>query len=377
MEAVGQLAAGVAHDFNNILTVIQGHLSLQLATQEFAENTRSALSETLNASERAATLTRQLLAFSRKQIVDPRVLDLNTLLSDLQKMLGRLIGEDIDLAIQLGEDVGPVRIDSGQIEQVVLNLCANARDAMPDGGLLRIETGNAEVGVATTVIDEPMPAGSYVTLTVSDGGHGMDKETLARVFEPFFTTKPPGEGTGLGLATTYGIVKQAGGFVSARSEPGQGATFTVYLPRVDEPVPSPTAVGDSPAQRGSETILLVEDEDSLRAMACEILAAQGYRVIEAATAKAAVARAADCRPLDLLLTDVIMPGGNGHALAQTLNALRPELKVLYMSGYTDDIIAQRGVLESGVRLLQKPFTAKALLESVRAALDGVEVGGPT
>jgi CheY-like chemotaxis protein len=304
---------------------------------------------------------------------------LNALLSDLQKMLGRLIGEDIDLAIQLGADVGQVRIDSGQIEQVVLNLCANARDAMPDGGLLRIETANADVGAATVGADEPMLAGRYVTLTVSDGGGGMDKETLARAFEPFFTTKPLGQGTGLGLATTYGIVKQAGGYVWAHSEPGQGASFMVYLPRVDEPVGAPIAASEPPpSQRGCETILVVEDEDSLRALACEILEAQGYQVIEAANAGSALARAdASAQPIDLLLTDVIMPGGNGEALAHTLTALRPQLKVLYMSGYTDDIVAQRGVLESGVRLLQKPFTARALLESLRAALDGIEVGGPT
>jgi PAS domain S-box-containing protein len=373
MEAVGRLAGGVAHDFNNALGVILGYTELLM--REASEAQRGKLEQILKATHRASGLTRQLLAFSRKQIVDPKVLDLNALLSDLEKMLGRLIGEDIDLAILPGADLGRVKADPGQLEQVVMNLCLNARDAMPDGGLLRIETANAELDAGHPARHEPMTPGRYVMLAVSDTGSGIEKEILSNIFEPFFTTKELGKGTGLGLAMVYGIVKQAGGYVWAYSELGRGTTFKIYLPRVEESA-VPARVQETPMpSKGWETILLVEDEGSLRAIAREILEEHGYRVIEAAGANEAIEIAhRHPEPIHLLVTDVVMPGMNGRALAESLVAARPELRVLYMSGYTDDIIAQRGVLESGTLFLAKPFTALALLGRVRAALGELGTG---
>jgi PAS domain S-box-containing protein len=373
MEAVGRLAGGVAHDFNNSLGVILGYTELLIRGAE--EPQRVKLAHILKATQRASALTRQLLAFSRKQIVHPKVLDLNILLSDLQTMLARLIGEDIDIAIVPAADLGQVKADPGQLEQVVMNLCVNARDAMPDGGLLRIETRNAELDVNSGTLSEPMVAGRYVMVAVSDSGSGIPKEILAKVFEPFFTTKGEGKGTGLGLAMVYGIVKQAGGHVWVYSEVGHGTTFKIYLPRTDEPVEAlPVPEGPMPS-RGWETILLVEDEGSLRAIAREILEEHGYRVIDAASPTEAV-EIAERLPerIHLLVTDVVMPGMNGRVLAQKLVATRPALRVLYMSGYTDDVIAHSGVLESGTLLLDKPFTARALLGRVRAALGPEEMG---
>jgi PAS domain S-box-containing protein len=369
MEAVGRLAGGVAHDFNNELGVILGYTELLI--RQAGETQRVKLEQILKATQRASGLTRQLLAFSRKQIVDPKVLDLNALLSDLQKMLGRLIGEDVDLAIIAGADLGQVKADPGQLEQVVMNLCVNARDAMPDGGLLRIETANAELDAGHAARHEPVVPGQYVMLAVSDTGHGIEKEIASKIFEPFFTTKAPGKGTGLGLAMVYGIVKQAGGYVWVYSELGQGTTFKIYLPRIDEPAVAPEAQETSVPWKGWETILLVEDEGSLRAIAREILEEHGYRVIEATGPNEAIEIAHHHpEPIHLLVTDVVMPGMNGRALAESLVAARPELRVLYMSGYTDDIIAHSGVLESGTLLLEKPFTSLALLGRVRAALGG-------
>jgi two-component system, cell cycle sensor histidine kinase and response regulator CckA len=288
MEAIGRLAGGVAHDFNNELGVILGYTELLM--RQASEGQRGKLDQILKATQRATGLTRQLLAFSRKQIVDQRVLDLNALLSDLEKMLGRLIGEDIDLAIVPGADLGQVKADRGQLEQVVMNLCLNARDAMPDGGLLRIETANAELDAGNAAHHEPIAPGRYVLLTVSDTGGGIAKDILPKIFEPFFSTKAPGKGTGLGLATVYGIVKQAGGYVWVYSEPGQGTAFKIYLPRIDEPAVAPDVQETTMPPKGWETILLVEDQASLRAIAGEILEEHGYRVIEAAGVNDAIKR---------------------------------------------------------------------------------------
>jgi PAS domain S-box-containing protein len=373
MEAVGRLAGGVAHDFNNSLGVILGYTELLM--REAGDGQRSKLEQILKATQRASSLTRQLLAFSRKQIVDPKVLDLNTLVSDLEKMLGRLIGEDVDLAIVPGVGLGQVKADPGQLEQVVLNLCVNARDAMPDGGLLRIETSNVELAGSRADGREPVPAGRYVMLAVSDTGCGIAENLRSKIFEPFFTTKEEGKGTGLGLAMVYGTVKQAGGDVSVDSQVGRGSTFKIYLPRIDEPASLHEFPEAAVPVRGTETILLVEDEESLRAIAREILEEHGYHVIEAGSAGEAMKAASwQSGPIHLLLTDVVMPGMNGRVLAEALVDARRELKVLYMSGYTDDVIAHSGVLESGTLLLEKPFTALALLVRVRAALGERGVG---
>jgi len=368
MEAVGRLAGGVAHDFNNSLGVILGYTELLMRQSD--EGQRGKLEQILKATRRASGLTRQLLAFSRKQIVDPKVLDLNALVSDLEAMLGRLIGEDVDLAIVPGADLGQVKADEGQLEQVVMNLCVNARDAMPDGGMLRIETANSELAAGHSAQHEPIPPGRYVMLAVSDTGGGIDEKILDRIFEPFFTTKAEGKGTGLGLAMVYGTVKQAGGHVQVRSEMGRGTTFEILLPRLDEPASAAEAEEAPMPARGWETILLVEDEGALRAIAREILEEHGYRVIEAEGPSEAIdiaKRHPD--PVHLLVTDVVMPGMNGRLLAERLKSARPDLRILYMSGYTDDVIAHRGVLESGTLLLEKPFTARALLGRVRLALE--------
>jgi PAS domain S-box-containing protein len=374
MEAVGRLAGGVAHDFNNLLGVILGYGELLL--RQASEAQRGKIDEILKAAHRAAGLTRQLLAFSRKQIVEPKVLDLNVLLSDLEKMLGRLIGEDVDLTIVPGVGLGQVKADPGQVEQVVMNLSVNARDAMADGGMLRIETANVELDARQAAQHPPMTPGRYVMLAVSDSGCGIETEILPKIFEPFFTTKEQGRGTGLGLATVYGIVKQAGGFVWVYSEVGRGTTFKIYLPRADEPTSAPDALETAMPSKGWETILLVEDEASLRAITREILEGHGYRVLEAAGGDEAVEighRHPD--PIHLLVTDVVMPGMNGRQVADLLVAERPSLRVLYMSGYTDDVIAHRGVLETGTLLLSKPFTVLALLRRVREAL-GPSPGEP-
>jgi PAS domain S-box-containing protein len=374
MEAVGRLAGGVAHDFNNVLGVILGYGELLL--RQATEPQRSKLEQILKAAQRAADLTRQLLAFSRQEVVEPKVLDLDAVLAELQKMLVRLIGEDVDLAIVHGANLGHVRADRGQLEQVVMNLCVNARDAMPDGGLLGIETANVDLDAAEAGQHQPTTPGRYVMLAVSDTGCGIETEVLPRIFEPFFSTKAPGMGTGLGLATVYGIVKQAGGFVWVSSEVGRGTTFKVYLPRADEPASAPEAREAAVSLQGSETILLVEDEASLRAMAAEILEGHGYRVLEAGGGDEAVE--IGCRhpdPIHLLVTDVVMPGMNGRQVADSLVARHPSLRVLYMSGYTDNIIAHRGVLEAGTLFLSKPFTTQALLSRVREALAERNTGG--
>jgi len=360
MEAIGRLAGGVAHDFNNLLTAIIGYADLLARRVQGTPRLEHNVAEILEAAERAAGLTRQLLAFSRKQVLQPRVLSLNATVSEMENMLRRLIGEDIQLLTRLDAGLGQVRADPTQIEQVILNLAVNARDAMPRGGTLTVETGNAD-----------LEEGRFVMLAVSDTGVGMDAETRSRVFEPFFTTKEPGKGTGLGLAMVYGIVAQSGGTIRVSSEPGQGTTFRVRLPRVDEEVAVEGPRGaETPADGGTETVLVAEDEDGVRGLICEILQGLGYHVLEAPRPEAAIHTLAEGGPrVHLLLTDVVMPGMDGRQLAERLTALQPGLRVLYMSGYTGEAIAEHGVLDQGTQLLQKPFTPDALARKVREVLD--------
>ena len=371
LEAVGQLAGGIAHDFNNLLTVINGYSDLSMKKLEAADPMRLNLQEIKKAGDRAATLTRQLLAFSRKQVLQPKVLDLNLIITELEKMLRRLIGEDIDLRTAFDPQLGSIKADPGQIGQVLMNLAVNARDAMPNGGKLTIETRNVRLSEEYASHHVGVVAGSYVLLAVSDNGCGMDEQTCKHIFEPFFTTKETGKGTGLGLSTVYGIVKQSGGNVWAYSEVGQGTTFKVYLPRVnegaDEYRPGPEIEFDL---KGSETILLAEDEEMVRKLAREILVTYGYKVLEAASGGTALLLCEEHNAaIDLLLTDVVMPEMSGRKLADRLADLRPEMKVLYMSGYADNAIVHQGVLEEGTNFIQKPFSPDALAGKVRKVLD--------
>lgn len=371
MEAVGRFAGGVAHDFNNLLTVIMGYTDLVMSGLPSDAPTQGDLQEIRNAAERASWLTRQLLAFSRRQILAPQVLDLNALIGDFEKMLHRLIGEDVALKTELAPVLPRIKADPGQIEQILMNLAVNARDAMSEGGHLTIET-------ADVLLDESYPKkvadvlpGRYVLLAVSDTGCGMDAETSQRIFEPFFTTKEAGKGTGLGLSTVYGIVKQSNGFIWVYSEPGHGTTFKVYLPTVDTEIGPRKSKAPSVQQPiGVETILLVEDDAALRTLTQRVLERNGYTVLVASNLEEA-GRMADehKRAPHLLLTDVIMPGGSGPDVAARLVARFPDLKVLYMSGYTGTAMAHQGFLESGCPLLQKPYSPDALLQAVRAMLD--------
>jgi PAS domain S-box-containing protein len=375
MEAVGMLAGGIAHDFNNLLTAMLGYSELLLAKTGPGQPSRREAEEIHRAAERAASLTRQLLAFSRKQVLQPRVISLNRLILDLEDMLHRLLGEDIEIQVRLDPALGSVMADRAQMEQVILNLAVNARDAMPHGGTLRIETANEEVGGTLPRRHLVVEPGRYVILGVEDDGIGMDESTRAHIFDPFFTTKGVGRGTGLGLSSVYGVVKQSGGTVGVDSVPGRGTRFTIYMPRVDD-APNPGAAGEpgEGAVGGSETILLVEDEPSVRVLAREALREQGYRVLEAGDGEEALRVAREhAGPIHLLLTDVIMPRLRGRALADRLQQARTDLRVLYMSGYPDTAIAQHGVLGEGVPFLGKPFGPDALLRRVRQVLDAGRV----
>ena len=373
MEAVGRLAGGIAHDFNNLLMVISGYSEFLLDRLGPDPSLRSPAQEIASASQRASSLTRQLLAFSRKQMLAPKVLDLNVVVTENLKMLTRMIGEDIDLVMVPGKELGAVRADSGQIEQVIMNLAVNARDAMPSGGKLTIETSNVTLDEEYARFHAPLRPGEYIMLVINDTGMGMDSETQSHIFEPFFTTKGP-KGTGLGLSTVYGIVKQSGGYIWVFSEPGKGTTFKIYLPRVastgEIAIPAAAAVEHHKAEPGTETILLVEDEANLRYLARQFLEKQGYKVIEAADGAVAMQIVvAHEGVIHLLLTDVIMPGMNGRELAQRVSEIRPNVKVLYMSGYTENVIGHNGTLDAGIRLLQKPFNLRDLKDKVREVLD--------
>ncbi|HSY99338.1 MAG TPA: PAS domain S-box protein [Terriglobales bacterium] len=369
MEAIGRLAGGIAHDFNNLLSVILGHSDI--LEQQVATNgaMRKSVEATRNAAERAAALTLQLLAFSRKQVIEPAVVDLNTSVTEIQKMLHRVIGEDVELAIRLQPDLGYIKADPGQLGQVLMNLAVNSRDAMPSGGTLAIETANVELD--ETYVRQHLGArpGQFVMLAVSDTGIGMDSDTLSHIFEPFFTTKDPGKGTGLGLSMVYGIIKQNNGYIMAYSEPGRGTTFKIYFPRSEETLPA-SLTARKAIQGGTETILLVEDEVALRELTRLLLEDAGYTVLESPGVEEAIATAKDLHlKIDLLLTDVVMPRIDGRELASQLVALRPNLKILYMSGYTDDVLVNRGSLTQAAILVQKPFTKNTLLQKVRETLD--------
>src|SRR5215472_6739014 len=372
MEAVGRLAGGVAHDFNNLLTIIKGYVELALNRIGGQPELRGNIQQISDAAERAVTLVRQLLAFSRKQVLKPKVLDLNGVVLNMDKMVRRLMNENIEMRTNVEKSLGAVKADPGQIEQVILNLIVNARDAMPDGGKLWIETRNVELESDMANGQGSIKAGPYVMLTVRDTGVGISTETLPHIFEPFYTTKENGRGTGLGLSTVYGIVKQSGGHISVGSELGKGTTFKVYLPRAEEAAQPKKAewVEAAAAGGGGETILLVEDEPAVRELARTVLSEQGYTVIEAQNSEDAVRLAGRHRSeIHLLLTDVVMPGMSGRDLANHLTALHPYLRVLYMSGYTHNVIAENGTLEEGLSFLQKPFTPRALTQRVRETLD--------
>ena len=371
MEAIGRLAGGVAHDFNNLLTIITGYSDLSLEQVESGSPIRGHIEEVKKAADRAAALTRQLLAFGRRQVLSPQVLNLNKIVASTDKMLRRLIGEDIDLVTKLDPDLSQTKVDPGQVEQVIMNLVVNSRDAMPEGGKLTIETANAELD-ANYVRRHAMAApGRFVMLAVSDTGCGMDAETQSHIFEPFFTTKEMGKGTGLGLATVYGIVKQIGGEIWVYSEPGRGTTFKIYFPQVEEAerAVQPPKVA-SASQQGSETILVVEDEEAVRSLVQRVLESNGYAVLTASNAEEA-AQMCDRqeRTINLLLTDVVMPGMSGRKLARHLGFSRQGMKVLYMSGYSDNAIVHQGVLDPGTAFLQKPFTPDSILRKVREVLD--------
>ena len=374
MEAIGQLAGGVAHDFNNLLTIISGYGDLLInGVLDSQGPARELVGEILKAAERATGLTRQLLAFSRRQVLAPQVLVLNHVLHDIDKMLRRLIGEDIRLTSILAPDLGSIKADPGQVEQVVLNLCVNARDAMPRGGQLTLETANVTLDTAYARTHPEVQPGPYVMLAVTDTGCGMDAATQARIFEPFFTTKGVGKGTGLGLATVYGIVKQSGGSVYVYSEVGRGTSFKVFLPRVADTAPAASSRADkaTPVRFGRpETLLVVEDDPAVRALTRTVLKSSAYDVIEASDPEDALRWVEEHpQPIHLLVTDVVMPGMSGRVLAERLKEVRPEIKVLFVSGYTDDAVVRHGLLEAEVAFLQKPFSPDALARKVREVLD--------
>jgi len=372
LETVGQLAGGIAHDFNNLLTVIRGHSELLASAIDEADPRQQGILQIHEASRRAAALTRQLLAFTRKQELQPRLLDANDALEQLFPMLQRLIGEDVEVSLHLARETTMIMADAGQLDQVITNLVVNARDAMPRGGTIVLTTDNVELDGAYALQHEPTVPGSYVMIAVSDTGTGMNETTRARIFEPFFTTKPAGRGCGLGLSTVYGIVKQSGGYIWVYSELGRGTTFKVYLPHATATAGAP-ASPDVPETRlpgGTETVLLVEDDHALRSLGRQILARQGYTVLDAVNGRDALHLGTRHEGrIDLLITDMVMPELGGDAVAERLTAARPRLRTLYMSGYTDHDIIRRGMLGPHDAFIQKPFTAAGLLQAVRDVLD--------
>ena len=371
MEAIGRLAGGVAHDFNNLLSVILSYSQLMLRALPRDSALRGEVEQITRAGARATDLTRQLLAFSRQQVLVPKIVDLNSSLDSMHRMLRRLIGEDVELRTLPAVGLGKVRVDPGQIEQVIVNLAINSRDAMPGGGILTIETANVDLDAAYAADHPGVNPGPHVMLAVSDSGVGMDRETQARIFEPFFTTKEQGKGTGLGLSTVFGIVQQSGGSTWVYSEPGQGTTFKIYLPRVNG---VESQISSSSFQRlilgGTETVLLVEDDEQVRSLAQTVLERSGFRVIAASGCEEALrVEATYHEPIQLLLTDVVMPRMSGRQLAERLSRQRPRMKVLFMSGYTDDTVVHHGVLDAGIQFLQKPLTPEGLTRKVREVLD--------
>ena len=372
MEAVGRLAGGIAHDFNNLLMVIQGYADLMQDRLPAGDTLRRNAEQIQIAARRATSLTRQLLAFSRKQILDPKVLNIQGVVVEMEEILHRLIGEDVELKTSAGKDLGLVKADRSQIEQVIMNLAVNARDAMPSGGRLMIETSNVDLDEAFTSHPVMRTPGKYVMLAVTDNGCGMDSETQAHIFEPFFTTKEKGKGTGLGLATVYGIVKQSDGYIWVYSEPGEGTSFKIYLPRIEE-VGKASALDRAPdtaaLPRGFETVLLAEDENGVRELARQYLETSGYKVIEASNGNEALELAANYKdPIHLLLTDVVMPGISGRELADRLSAIRPDVRILFMSGYTEQAVVHHGIVAADAILLQKPFTLGTLASKLREIL---------
>lgn len=371
MEAVGRLAGGVAHDFNNLLTAILGYCQLLEGSFEAGDNRIDDLNEIEGASKRAAALTGQLLAFSRRQVLAPTVLNLNKTVATMEKMLKRLIGEDLSFSVSLDPKLGNIHADAGQLEQVIMNLAVNARDAMPTGGRISIETANISFSQDSPGRHDVIPSGDYVMIAVSDTGCGMNSETLSHLFEPFFTTKEQGKGTGLGLSTVFGIVKQSGGFIWVYSEPGQGTAFKIYFPITRESIDLSRDARTLPKTlRGSETILLAEDDASVRRLLVRTLRQSGYAVLEACNGRDAI-RIIEQRgeQIQLILTDIVMPDLGGRGLADYVNLVRPQTRIIFMSGYTDDVIIRHGNLDPGTIFLQKPITSEALLQKIRCTLE--------
>ncbi len=373
LQAMGQLAGGIAHDFNNLLTVISGYAEMLRNEIDAADPRRAHVAEITKASERAAGLTRQLLAFSRRQVLRPRVIDVNAVVAEMEKMLRRVVGEDVRLDVRLDPSLWRVRADPGQLEQVIMNLVVNARDSMPEGGDLVVATSNVTLDERYVREHPDAKAGPHVCLAVSDTGVGMDAQTMSRLFEPFFTTKEPGKGTGLGLATVYGIVEQSGGSIGVQSELGKGSTFRVFLPRVDDEIEEPKRPSASamPAVCGSETVLVVEDSDVVRNLVREVLVSKGFRILEARTGREAVQVCENFNgQIHLLLTDVVMPEAGGRDLAEYIKTLQPDMKVLYMSGYAETAVFKGRRLDEKIEFIPKPFTPAQLVRKVREVIDG-------